>query len=219
MELERTFLRRLGCEISTAKNGEEALSKIRMLRPDAVLLDVVMPDISGYEVCRRVKADPELRHIPIVFVAQDPDQAEVERSGANGCLRKPVTRDALLEALRPHVNLAERAAPRAPAVLRVRIEDAATRLRKLTSKDLSRDGIFLKTKEPLPPGSVVRLSFRLPLSEGISDVQLDGEVVRQVEEKEGSYLIPGMGIRFVNPQVSTRKMVGEFVRERLVSAI
>ena len=219
LELERTFLKRFGCQIVTARTGEDALARARALRPDAILLDVVMPGMSGYDVCRALRADDALKTVPVIFVAADPDPAEVSRCGGDGCVRKPVTREALLEALRPHVNLAERATPRAPTVLRVRLQDANQRMRKVSSKDLSEGGIFLKTERPLPVGSMVDLRFRLPLTEGAEDVHLQGEVVRQVEEERGSYLIPGMGIRFVGCEASTRHKVGQFIRSRLAAAV
>jgi uncharacterized protein (TIGR02266 family) len=215
LELERTFLKRFGCEILTARTGPEALQKARTRRPDAVLLDVVMPGMSGYEVCRALKDDPGLREVPVLFVAAEPDPDEVARAGGDGCVRKPVTRASLLTALRRHLPLVERASPRAPAALRVRLEDARRQERKLTSKDLSQDGIFLRTEQPLPVGSSVDLHFRLPLPEGPEEVHLRGEVVRQVEADPASYLIPGIGVRFVKPDASARMKMGRFVRERL----
>lgn len=219
VELERTFLKRFGCQIVTARTGEEALAKARARTPDAILLDVVMPDMNGYDVCRTLRDEAALRTVPVIFVASDPDPDEVARCGGNACLRKPVTREALLGALRPHVRLAERAAPRAAAVLRVRLHDARQRMCKLNSKDLSRDGIFLKTERPLAVGSKVGMRFRLPLPEGVEDVDVEGEVVRHVEEERGSYLIPGMGIRFVGCEASTRRKVGQFVRSRLATVV
>ena len=219
LELERTFLKRSGCQIVTARTGEEALAKARALPPDAILLDVVMPDMSGYEVCRKLRADDALKKVKVIFVATDPDADEVSRCGGDGWLRKPVTRETLLGALRPHVNLAERTTPRAPTVLRVRLQDANQRLCKVSSKDLSKGGIFLKTERPLPVGSMVDLRFRLPLTEGAEDVHLQGEVVRQVEEERGSYLIAGMGIRFVGSEASTRRKVGQFIQSRLSAAV
>ncbi len=219
LELERTFLKRFGCQIVTARTGEEALAKARAMPPDVILLDVVMPDGSGYDVCRALRSDDALKAVPVIFVAGDPDPDEVSRCGGNGYLRKPVTREALLGALRPHVNLAERGAPRAPAVLRVRLQDANRRMSKVTSKDLSQDGIFLKTEQPLPVGSKVDLRFRLSLPGGAEEVHLQGEVVRQVQEERGSYLIPGMGIRFIRSEVSTRHKVGQFIHARLAAVV
>lgn len=219
LELERTFLKRFGCQILTARTGEEALAKARAMPPDVILLDVNMPDVSGYDVCRSLRSDAALAKVPVIFVAGDPDPAEVSRCGGNGYLRKPVTREALLQALRPHVNLAERGAPRTPAVLRVRLRDAAQRMRKVSSKDLSQDGMFLKTGQPLPVGSKVDLCFRLPLPGGAEEVHLQGEVVRQVAEERGSYLIPGMGIRFIGSTASARHKVGQFIHSRLAAAV
>jgi uncharacterized protein (TIGR02266 family) len=219
LELERTFLKRTGCQILTATSGEEALAKARSLPPDAVLLDVVMPDMSGYDVCRQMRREPRLEHVPVIFVAADPDPAEVERCGAQACLTKPVTRQQLLETLRPHVRLAERAAPRAAAVFRVQMQGEGHRARKVTSKDLSQDGIFLKMERPLAVGSHVSLRFRVPLPGGLEDVELQGEVVRRVEEEHGSYLIPGMGIRFVGSEPRARRAVGRFLRSRLTAAV
>ncbi len=63
------------------------------------------------------------------------------------------------------------------------------------------------------------LRFRLPLSEGAQDVHLQGEVVRQVEEERGSYLISGMGVRFVGSEVSMRHKVEQFICSRLAAAV
>ncbi len=62
------LLRSWGYEIHEASNGMEGLEKARALRPDLIILDVMMPDIDGYEVCQRLRADPEFHTIPIIFV-------------------------------------------------------------------------------------------------------------------------------------------------------
>ena len=55
-------------DVFIALNGEQALEKCYELHPDLILLDVVMPRMDGYEVCRRLKADPELADIPVIFI-------------------------------------------------------------------------------------------------------------------------------------------------------
>lgn len=62
------LLRSWGYEIYEAPNGTEGLEKARFLRPDLIILDVMMPDIDGYEVCQRLREDPEFHTIPIIFV-------------------------------------------------------------------------------------------------------------------------------------------------------
>ena len=71
-EANRTLLRdpleTHGYEIVEAENGERALQKVEQRPPDAILLDVMMPQMDGFEVCRRLKKDPRTAHIPILIV-------------------------------------------------------------------------------------------------------------------------------------------------------
>ena len=61
-------LKKLGHEIATATNGQEALDSIQKEKPDLILLDLRLPVIDGYEVCKRLKTDEELKHIPIILL-------------------------------------------------------------------------------------------------------------------------------------------------------
>lgn len=99
--LERTLevLEDHDVEFFFAPNGEEALSVIRSERPDVVLLDVVMPPPDGFEVCRTVKADPELgsTHVAILTVkGQEVDRTTGTEVGADDYLTKPFDPDELL---------------------------------------------------------------------------------------------------------------------------
>ena len=81
-----------GYEVEEAANGAEALDKIRANPPDAVLLDVMMPKVDGWQVLETVKADEELAHIPIVMLtakAQESDQMRGWTSGAAEYITKP----------------------------------------------------------------------------------------------------------------------------------
>src|SRR4030066_900459 len=83
----------LGYRVIKAKNGRDALAQIESARPDIVLLDILMPDIDGYEVCRRVKENPESRDIPVVMVTSlegTEDLVKALESGADEFLTKPV---------------------------------------------------------------------------------------------------------------------------------
>ena len=62
------LMKRFGYEIATAPNGEEALEAVGRVRPDVILLDVNMPGLDGFEVCRRLKADAATRLIPVVLL-------------------------------------------------------------------------------------------------------------------------------------------------------
>lgn len=79
----------------TATNGIEALEKVASDRPDLILLDIMMPKMSGFEVCRHVKGDPHTRDIPIIMVTALDELGDEERArecGADEFVCKPVNR-------------------------------------------------------------------------------------------------------------------------------
>ncbi|MBF0272480.1 MAG: response regulator [Magnetococcales bacterium] len=81
------------CKTVVAKNGEQAIKRAKVIpRPDLILLDIVMPDIDGFEVCRRLKADPETSGIPIIFITgkeSEEDETQGLAVGAVDFIRKP----------------------------------------------------------------------------------------------------------------------------------
>ena len=82
-----------GYAYETARNGIEALKKVKTTHPDVILLDVYMPEMGGVEVCKRLKEDPKTRHIPIiVFTAFEDRETKIKcfQAGANDFLAKPV---------------------------------------------------------------------------------------------------------------------------------
>jgi len=87
-----------GYQVCTAASGEEALTQVAKEKPDLVLLDVMMPGISGYDVCRRLRASPETALLPIVMCTSlDPHQERVKgiEAGADDFLSKPVNQPEL----------------------------------------------------------------------------------------------------------------------------
>lgn len=83
-----------------AANGIEALSKLADAQPDLVVLDVMMPKMSGFEVCRRIKSDPTTRGIPVLMVTALDEMGDHERAvdcGTDEFLTKPVNRAELVE--------------------------------------------------------------------------------------------------------------------------
>ncbi len=100
-------------EPAEARDGPEGLAKAEALRPDLILLDVLMPGLDGYEVCRRLKASPKTGPIPVIFVTivQDPalDRLAYE-AGAVACLMKPFRREALMALMASVLASADRQA-------------------------------------------------------------------------------------------------------------
>ncbi len=88
----RLSLKKAGFTVVTVGNGVEALERVADERPDVILLDWMMPDMDGYETCRRLKADPATSAIPVIFLTARVQEAEVARAialGAVGCIGKP----------------------------------------------------------------------------------------------------------------------------------
>ena len=83
------------CQTLTATDGLEALEVVAREKPDLILLDIMMPRMSGYEVCRKLRSDPETRDIPIIMVTALNELGDMERaiqSGTDDFLSKPFNR-------------------------------------------------------------------------------------------------------------------------------
>jgi class 3 adenylate cyclase len=103
VKLLRDLLEARGYAVETAGSGEEALAKVTDWHPDLVLLDIMMPGMSGYEVCERLRAEPATATLPVVLVtALDPDKERVKglEAGADDFLTKPVNQPELIARVR-----------------------------------------------------------------------------------------------------------------------
>lgn len=95
-------------KLSFARSGEVALDLVSKERPDLILLDIMMPEMTGLEVCKRLKADPQYAHIPIIFVTalQDAvDEAEGFEIGAVDYIVKPVVPSTVQARVKTHISL------------------------------------------------------------------------------------------------------------------
>ncbi|MSR56559.1 MAG: response regulator [Planctomycetaceae bacterium] len=94
-ELLDAYLSEAGYTVEMVYDGQQTLDAVQRSQPDLILLDIMMPRMSGYEVCKRLKADPETRNIPILMVTALAEMGDIEKAvsaGADDFLTKPVNK-------------------------------------------------------------------------------------------------------------------------------
>jgi len=99
-ELLEVYLADIDCEIATAVDGADTLDKVVAFKPDVILLDVMMPKLSGFEVCQRLKSDPATSPTMILMVTALGELGDIERAvdaGTDDFLSKPVNRVELVK--------------------------------------------------------------------------------------------------------------------------
>lgn len=100
VELLEVFLGDLDCETAVAVDGRDTLDKVARFQPDLILLDVMMPKLSGFEVCKKLKGDPATSQIMILMVTALNELGDIERAvnaGTDDFLSKPVNKLELLK--------------------------------------------------------------------------------------------------------------------------
>ena len=100
-----TMLSKDGCEVITAENGFEALSKITRHKPDLIFVDIMMPRLDGYQTCAIIKNNAEFRNTPVVMLTSKDGLFDMARGrvvGSDQYLTKPFTREELLGAVKQH---------------------------------------------------------------------------------------------------------------------
>jgi two-component system, chemotaxis family, response regulator PixH len=107
MEIISRYLQQAGYSVVSATSSEEAQEKIDINKPDVILLDVILPGKSGYEICRELQSNPITSQIPVVFCStknSEVDKIWGNMLGAKAYLSKPVDREELEITLRKLIN-------------------------------------------------------------------------------------------------------------------
>jgi chemotaxis family two-component system response regulator PixH len=106
-EIISHYLKQAGVMVSIATSGEEALAKLSDSLPDIIVLDVVLPGRSGFEICRELKTEAKTSKIPIIMCSTkstDMDKFWGMRQGADAYIPKPIDREAFLRAVKQLIN-------------------------------------------------------------------------------------------------------------------
>ena len=100
-----TLLKKVGCDVITASDGFEALSKIADTQPDIIFVDIMMPRLDGYQTCALIKHNKDYQRTPVIMLSSKDglfDRARGKIVGSEQYLTKPFTKDELLDAIKVH---------------------------------------------------------------------------------------------------------------------
>lgn len=212
-ELGALFLGRTG-QVITAESGEEALALAHRERPDVIVTDVQMPGMSGDELCRALRASPDLARTPIIALAGRDDGDDHERAvraGANDVIEKPLDRVSLIMAVNHFLRLATRGLARVPLETDVRVELGNAEA-WAWSRNISRGGMFIEVEQDVgEPNTEIQLDFDLPDAGGVH-LAPTAKVVWREALPEGAR--SGLGLRFLKLDGDAARILHDYVYER-----
>ncbi len=108
LKLLLSLLTPVGYKVRPASNGAEALDAVKRKKPDLILLDIKMPGMDGFEVCKRLKADSQLKKIPIIFITalgETADKVKAFHAGGVDYITKPFQEEEVLMRVQTHIEL------------------------------------------------------------------------------------------------------------------
>ena len=99
-EIVETFLTEAGYKVTVENSSDKAIEKARAIKPDVILLDIMMPGVDGYDICQELKKDPDFATVPIIFLTgkdRNDDMGRSFKSGGDMFIKKPFSCERLLE--------------------------------------------------------------------------------------------------------------------------
>jgi len=194
LEIEKKLLRRTGCNLVTAENGVDAIRKAIDEQPDVVLLDLMLPDMTGDKVCAQLKANPKTSDIPVVMVTTKSKVDDVERCRRAGCddyVTKPIHGEELLAKVAQLLRIPHRISKR----VLVRIEavvEAGPEPETFfgTCLDVSVGGMMIETGKTMEVGEVIAVRFKL---DATTEVEARATILR---EERRLFYKHGYGLQF-----------------------
>jgi len=208
-ELVALFLARSASVIS-ASSALEALTIVRRQRVDLVITDLHMPEMDGAELCRTIKDDPLLQHIPVLLLLRsgsDEDSVRAVQAGADDMLCKPISRGALIQAVNHYLESGlSRGLPRVAIQTPVRLRSDLLQAWG-TARNISRGGIYVEADCEFVPKTRVWLDLVLP--DTSTTISPTAQVVwsreaRDVRRRE-------MGMRFLHIDSDTMRRLDDYI--------
>ena len=231
-DLLRQELARRGYRVLTAAGGIEGLRLAREVRPDAITLDIIMPDLDGWSVLRALKEDPDLRDIPVILVTMLREREMGYALGATDLLTKPIDTEALARSLDRYCKIGD-------AEILVVDDDPATRdvLRRTLVKagwriaEVASGPAFLEALERSRP-AVVLLDLMMPSMDGFEVLEAMGQrsewreipvlvvTAKDLSDKEADWLrarVERIFQKGAYDRARLTQVVGEMVNRRIAS--
>lgn len=209
LRLEESFLDRGQYSTIAARSGEEALEAAAVHGPDLILLDQIMPGISGDQVCRKLKEDPVTGKIPVIIISSD-GKDEVRQkcveAGCDGYLTKPLRKDVLIPEVERHLGVVNRRAKRINTRISCEINWNGRR-EEGQIHNLSGTGAFVSVRNIPTMGDVVDVSFQLPETEYQFVL---GAIVKWVRQSQGDRP-SGAGIEFLSFSPGAEEFIQSYI--------
>ena len=209
----RSLLERTGCEIFTARNGDEALEIIKNNPPDLVLMDLYMEGMDGAECCKRIKSNHVTKDIPVIMVTAAGKPENIEKCHEAGCddyVTKPVDKMKLLNKVKKYLDLPLRDHKRAPICVPATYYCDNEEYSGIIFS-ISEGGMYIKGEMILDNGSHLKIVFDIMHIE--KQIEVEGEVVWNTEERDHIPLNigPGFGVRFTSVDEKGADAIREYV--------
>lgn len=215
------LLRRLNYEVVTARSAGEALRKMEEKSPRAVVSEVVLPDMTGIELLKRMKDNDVLKAIPVVFATSENDPDIQETCKLLGCaafLLKPVEPETLFHTLQAVSESMPRVNIRLATRLKVIVGDGTSfggpeRVEYATA--ISAGGLYVSTQHPRPRNALTLIRIFLPDWE----VTAKAVVLYSSSPETEPHREAGMGMKFTEISEDDREAIRSFIRDQLTSAL
>jgi len=214
LELQKMFLKLSSVHVITASNGYEAIEVARRERPALIFLDLHMPGMNGDECCIAIKADPELKSLPVVMITSEgkvADQSLCYNAGCDGFLTKPLDRVLYLETARKYLPAIDRRDTRVPCRTKVKFRAFGVTLSG-EAMNMSANGIYVVADYEVEAGTVLELVFALPDETG-AQIQTKGKVawLNSAKGRLTQGLPSGFGVEFVAITEESRAALKHYV--------
>jgi len=214
IQLEKSFLKHLPVDVLIAGNGQQALEMIRAHRPDLVYMDLNMPVMDGPACCAALKADEELRSIPIIMVTtagREEDELLCREAGCDDFITKPIDRQIFLEKGRKFLEDFDRRQPRVECDADLSLAVSGASLEAKVS-DISVGGLYVATDAPLPREGSLEMAFSLPGDEA-KTIEVTGRVAWENSPGQCSkpHYPAGFGVEFTDLDPDAASFIQAFV--------